>query len=139
MTSQKGSRFKNFEIMTSSSVFSPQKTYTYQFLDQNDHFIAFYWFFGEFWAILGKIEVEKNIPRGGGIIEPIKKNADRDFLISFEYTNGSIKKTEQNHSEVPAPIFRTESKQAFFHLFHFLGPKLGEGPNIENLNFTSGV
>ena len=55
MTSQKGSRFKNFEILTSSSVFSLRKIYPYQFLDQNYYFIAFYWVFGEFWAILGKI------------------------------------------------------------------------------------
>ena len=41
MTSQKGSRFKNFEILTSRSVFWLKKTYTYQFLDQNNHFIAF--------------------------------------------------------------------------------------------------
>ena len=42
VTSQKGSKFNNFEILTSPSVFPPQKTYPYQFLHQNDHFTAFY-------------------------------------------------------------------------------------------------
>ena len=64
MTSQKGSRFKNFEIKTSSSVFSPKKTYTYQFLDQNNHFIGFYCVFSAFSAILGKIEGQWRQKRG---------------------------------------------------------------------------
>ena len=41
MTSQKGSRFQNFKILTSPSVVSPQKTYPYQIWGQNDHFIMF--------------------------------------------------------------------------------------------------
>ena len=35
-------------------VFSHQKTYPYQFLGQNYHFIEFYCIFGHFWTILGK-------------------------------------------------------------------------------------
>ena len=62
--SHKGSRFRNFEILTSWPVFSPQKTYPYQFLDQNNHFIDFYWVFGEFWAILGKIGGQWRHKRG---------------------------------------------------------------------------
>ena len=82
-----------------------------------------------------------NTPRDGRIIDshylPSNENADRDFLISLEYSNRSIRKTKQNHLEVPASIFRAESKQAIFQFFHFLGPKMREGPEIENLNFTS--
>ena len=64
MTSQKGSRFKNFEILKSSSFFSRQKAYICQFLEQNDYFIVFYWVFGEFWASLGKIGRQWRHKRG---------------------------------------------------------------------------
>ena len=55
MTSQKGSRFTDIEILTSPSVLSPHKTYTYLFLDQNNHLIVLYFVLDEFWAVLGKI------------------------------------------------------------------------------------
>ena len=76
MTSRKGSRFTNFEILT--SVFSPKKTYPYQIWDQNNHFIEFYCGLCEFWAILVKIEVSE-VTKG----VKIYKFRNSDIIIGF--------------------------------------------------------
>ena len=55
VTSQMGSEFYNFEILTLLSAFSSQKTYPCQVLDQNNHLIVIYCVFGQFWAFLGTI------------------------------------------------------------------------------------
>ena len=53
MTSQKGSIFLNFEFLTLSTVFPPQKDCSCSFLDANNHFIEFSGILGDFRAILG--------------------------------------------------------------------------------------
>ena len=47
VTSQRESRFYNFEILTLPSAFSSQKTYPCQFLEQNQHFFVSYCILGE--------------------------------------------------------------------------------------------
>jgi hypothetical protein len=90
VTSQRGSRFQNFKILTSPSAFSSQKTYQYQFLGQNNHFIVFYCVLGEFWALLGKIR-DHDVTKG----VKISKFWNFGTLIGF-----LIPKS------VPMPIFK---------------------------------
>ena len=90
MTSQRGSRCQNFEILTSPLAFSSQKTYQYQSLGQNYHFIVFYCVLGEFWALLGKIR-DHDVTKG----VKISKFWNFGTLIGF-----LIPKS------VPMPIFK---------------------------------
>ena len=64
VTSQRGSKFYNFEILTLPSAFSSQKTYPCQFLEQNQLFFVSYCILGE---VLTIFSYEWGIFRGTAI------------------------------------------------------------------------
>ena len=85
-------------MLTPSLVFSPQKIYSYQFLKENNHSIAFYCvfsYFRPFWAILGVSDVTKRVK--------IKKNWNFDTIIGFFIPKN-----------ISTPILTW--KQSFYHL-----------------------
>ena len=63
MTSNKGSRFYNHKFLTSSSVFSTQKTYPCTFLGSNNYINVFYlrfmWFWDHFAHFWGSVTSQK--------------------------------------------------------------------------------